>query len=264
MTGRNTPATEEAPVSVRAQVLRSTRESATGPRLLGALAALALIVLAGVVAPGDLPGIWTWVRVVLVWLLTSIALISIAGATLDTRMPRTSPLIIWGSLLLAVVISLTFTAISAALAIIILLLLLLNVRPGGAPQPAIFWLLLTVLTPLWVWSAFEAWDAWLLMLIPIAVVGIVTLEHAARAGVSQHRAHRLASWVGIVGLGAALLTVALLAEIAVGWIALGAIVAATLAPIDLFALPVLRRRIPSVVLPVLALAALALGWLVAL
>lgn len=264
MTEPDTPAIDGSGTGIPAQIGTAIRGALTGPRALGALIGLVLIVLAGIVAPDDVPDWWAWVRVLLVWLLASIALTGIAGATLDDRMPRTSPLIIWGSLLLVVVVSLTFTALSTALAILILLLLLLIVRPG-ARQPAIFWLLVTVLTPLWVWSAFETWDGWLLMLVPIGAVGILAIEHAARAGASGYRARQLASWIVAVGLAAALLLVALLAGIAPGWVAAGSLAVVILAGIDLFALPgSVRNRIPAVALPLLALASLTLGWLVAL
>jgi hypothetical protein len=267
MTGRDTPAMDQSRNGIREQMALAIRDAVTGPRVLGVLFSLALVVLAGLLAPGEGPGVWTWARVLLAWLLAAVALSTIAGTPFENgQVAPISPLVVWGSLLLAVVVSLTFTTLAATLAVIILLLLLFNLRTGGALQPASFWLFATTLTPLWVWSAFEAWNQWLLMLIPIGAVGLLALEHAIRAGhVDNGLAERLAGWIAIIGLSAMLLTVATLSGIPPGWVATGAIAAALLAALDVVVMPAIERNpLPTVTLPVFSLLALAFGWLVAL
>lgn len=267
MTGRDTPALDRTRDGMREQVAHAIHDALTGPRALGVLLSLALIVVAGLLAPGESPGVWAWTRVLLAWLLVAVALSTIAGTPHESgEVSRISPLLVWGSLMLAVVVSLTFTALAATLAVILLLVLLFNLRTGNAPQPAVFWLFAAVLAPLWVWSAFEAWTQWLLMLIPIGAVGLVALEHAIRATqVANGHSERLAGWIAIVGVGAMLLTVALLSGIPPGWVATGAIAAVMLAALDVFVVyRIARYRVPTVALPVVALLSLAFGWLVAL
>lgn len=263
MTEPDTPATAHQNRDIPAQIGAAVRLMLSGRHALGVVAGLAVVVVAGIVAPGDAPGWWAWARVLLVWLLASVALTSIAGATLDDRMPRTAPLLVWGSLLLAVAVSLTFTALSAALAVLILLVLLLIARPATR-QPASFWLVIAVLAPLWVWSAFGTWDAWLLMVLPIGAVGTVAVEHAVRFRAGSNTSQRLASWVLTTGVAAALLLIALLGDIAPGWIAAAGLAAVLLAGVDLLLPGPVRARIPTAALPALALATLTLGWLVAL
>lgn len=266
MTGRDAPATDQSRNGIRVQMGQAIHDAGTGPRALGVLFSLALVVLAGILAPGEGPGLWTWVRVLLAWLLSVVALSTIAGTQFENGpMPRVSPLVVWGSLLLTVIVSLTFTALAATLAVIILLLLLFNLRTGNAPQPAIFWLFATTLTPLWVWSAFEAWNQWLLMLIPIGAVGLLSLEHSIRAAhVDDVHSERLAGWIGIIGMSAMLLITALLSAIEPGWAAAGAVAACLLAALDAIVSAIKRNRLPTVTLPAVALLVLAFTWLVAL
>jgi hypothetical protein len=267
MTGRDTPAQDRTRDGMRKQVTHAIQDALTGSRALGVLLSLALVVVAGLLAPGETPGVWAWTRVLLAWLLAAVALSSIAGTPHESgEVSRISPLLVWSSLLLAVVVSLTSTTLAATLAVIMLLVSLFNLRSGNAPQPAVFWLFTAVLTPLWVWSAFEAWNQWLLMLIPIGAVGLVALEHAIRATqIANGHPERLAGWIAIVGIGAMLLIAALLFGIPPGWVATAAITAVILAALDVVvAHRIASNRVPTVTLAVVALLSLAVGWLVAL
>jgi hypothetical protein len=249
------------------QVGTAARWASSGRHGLALAAGLALVILAGIVAPGDSPGAWIWTRTLLAWAMAAIGLASVASASSHPEAIRPiSPLLTWGSLLLAIAISLTFSPLTATIAVLTLVPLLLAVlarRPGA---PAAFWIIATVLTPIWVWTAFDAWDRWLLMLVPLGLVGLVSLEHALRADLAPDgRPHRLAAWIGAIGLAALLLAAALVGDIDTTWVVAGALGAILASAIDLTLVPArLREAAPSLTLPGIALAWLAWAWLAAL
>jgi hypothetical protein len=231
----------------------------------GVAASLAIVVTAGLVAPGDAPGAWVWLRVLAIWLLAAVALGTIAGVGSGGRVARpTSPIFVWGALLVAILISLSFDALTSALTVLGLILLLLTV-PGGSGQPLAFWTVTVTVTPLWVWSAFEAWDRWLLMLVPIAAIGLVSLEHAVRAGhAGGDLAQSMAAWIGLLALAGATLLTALLGPVDPTWVIAGAATVAALAAIDLALARLPASRLSPVILPAVALVTLAFGWMAAL
>jgi len=234
-----------------------------GGTAVATLASLALVVLAGTVAPGNAPGAWTWLRLLTVWLLVAVALAQIAGAA-HGRVRPASPVVTWGALLAAVAVSLTFSALTTALTALGVVLLLLT-APGSAGQPGAFWVIVATVTPLWVWSAFEAWDRWLLMLAPIAAVGLVSMEHATRAGrANSATPEKIAAWIGLLALTAATLLVALLAGIDASWITTAAVAVTVLGTGDLALARLSMSRVPPLALPGLALLAIALGWMAGL
>jgi hypothetical protein len=248
------------------RVIDATRGLVSGRTGIAAAASLAIIAIAGLVAPGAAPSPWVWARVVAIWLLAAIAFASIAEVASGKASRPVSPLIVWGALLLAVLISLTFTPLAVSLTVLILVLSLLVLQSGRSTQLVTFWTVMAVLLPLWVWSAFEAWDRWLLMLVPLGAVALISLEHANRSGRDGFEpGERLAAWIGIVALAAIELATVLLADIDPSWATLGAAIVAALAGVDIARSSVpLAMRIPSVMLPAMALAVLALAWLAAL
>ena len=267
MSGLDERVTDQSDNTLVAQAGDILRAAVSGRQGLSVLLSLALVIIAGVIAPGDSPGGWAWLRVIVIALLAAIAISSIAGfrnRSGDGQAP--SLLIVWGGLLIAVIISLSFSALTAALAVIILVLLLFNASGGRSPHGLVFWSLVSALTPLWVWSAFEAWDRWLLMLVPIGAIGMVSLEHALRTDLSPptHQIERLAAWIGVTLIGAGLLLTALLAGIDLSWVIAGAVAMALLAGLDLVLPGPTRERLPSFTVPGIALLALTFSWLIAL
>jgi hypothetical protein len=245
----------------------TARTAASGQRGMGILLALALVVFSGIIAPGDAPGTWSWVGVLLAALLAAFAIATIAGVRDRERAPQLpSPILTWGTLILAILISLSFSVLTAALAVIILAVLLFHVSGVRSSRSTVFWLLTIALTPLWVWSAFDAWDRWLLMLVPLGAVGMVALEHALRADLApaSELAERYAAWIGVTLIGAALLLTVLLSDIDPTWVIGGTLATVLLAAVDLVLPTRLRDRVPSFTVPGAALLALAFSWLTAL
>jgi hypothetical protein len=243
--------------------MAAARRIVTGSAGSGLLASLALVLVAGIVAPGDGPGIWTWLRVLAIWLLVALPLGAIVEVGAGRRAAGTAPLLVWGALLLAIVIGLSFDALTAALTVLGVIVLLLTVPSAG--RTLTFWTAAVTVVPLWVWSAFDAWDRWLLMLVPIAAVGLVSLEHAVRAGhAGGGRTERMAAWVGLLALAAATLLVALVGSIDPSWGTVAAIAVATLAVADLALARVPAPSLAPAILPAVALVLLAFGWMVGL
>jgi hypothetical protein len=244
--------------------IAAARRILTGSTGAGIVASLAIVVVAGIVAPGDGPGTWTWLRVLAIWLLIALPLATIVEVGAGRRIASgVSPLIIWGALALAVLISLSFDVLATALTVLGVGVLLLAAPSAG--HALTFWIAAVTITPLWVWSAFDAWDRWLLMLVPIAAIGLISLEHAVRAGhAGGDLSQSLAAWIGLLAIAAATLLVAVVGSIDPSWSTAAALATAALAVLDLALSRLPRMRIPPVILPAVALATLALGWMAAL
>lgn len=265
--GRDEQITDSRQMTGAGQVLAIARSAISAGRWLAVAIGIAFVALAGVIAPGDAPSAWVWVRVILASLLAAIPLAAITNyRDSPSKHPSPSPILIWGSLVLSVIISLTFSVLTAALGLIVLALLLLQASGRTSPRGIALWALVVTLTPLWVWSAFEAWDRWLLMLILIATIGTISLEHALRAALADDRrsVELLAAWIGVLATGAVLLATALLSDIDPPWVTLGASAAAVLAGVDLVLPNAMRERLPTFALSALALLGLTLAWLIAL
>ncbi len=252
------------PATPPGSIIETARRVMTGPTGTGALASLAIVVGSGIVAPGDGTGIWTWLRVLAIWLLLTFSLGTIIDVGSGNRTARTvSPLIVWGALALVIVIALTFNVLALSLTVLGMTLLLLTVPTSN--HALTFWTVAVTIIPLWVWSVFEAWDRWLLMLVPIAAVGLVSLEHAVRAGHAGGDVQAtMAAWIGLLALAAATILVAILGPIDPTWSTAAGLAVAILAPIDLALARASSARISPVVLPALALVLIAFGWMVAL
>ena len=250
-------------------ILNTFQRMMTGPHAVAAVAGLALVITAGIIAPGDSPGTWTWVRLLVGATSAGLAL-TVIDALRDPaeNVARRGPhLLIAGVLLLlTIVISATFGSLALLFGLLVLALVLLHMNARGPSSLPVLWALLVMLVPFWVWSAFEAWDRLLLLLIPLGVVGIVSLEHALRAdlyGESTKEQH--ASWIGILGMAAILLIIAMAESPDTKWVATGAIVSVALAALDLVpARSRLSNLLPAITLPGTGLLVLMLTWLAAL
>lgn len=235
---------------------------------VAALAGIALVVFAGLIAPGESPGMWVWVRVLVAAVSAGIALVVTDAARDSASAPnRSGSLLIAGAfLLVTIVLSATFTSLTVLFALLVIALILLHQNARGPSSLPVLWALLGMLIPFWVWSAFDAWDRLLLLLIPLGVVGVISLEHALRADLYGDAVReRFAAWIGVLAMTAMLLAGALTAEIDAQWVVNGSIVALLLAVADL--VPSRRRfseAIPSLTLPACALLVLMLTWLIAL
>lgn len=244
--------------------IAAARRVLTGSTGAGILASLAIVVVAGIVAPGDGPGIWTWLRILAIWLLIALPLGTIVEVGAGRRVASgVSPLVIWGALGLAVLISLSFDVLATALTVLGVVVLLLAAPSAG--HALAFWVAAVTITPLWVWSAFDAWDRWLLMLVPIAAIGLISLEHAVRAGhAGGDPAQSLAAWIGLLATAATTLLVVVVGSIDPSWSTAAALAVAALAVLDLALSRVPVLRISPVILPAVALMTLSLGWMAAL
>ncbi len=255
--------------AITTTALGAVRRILTGSHAAAAIAGLALVVTAGVIHPGDNPGTWAWIR-----LLIAAVSAGIARAMIDSsrdsgpdRQDRFGHLVVAGVfLLLTVLLSATFTYLAVVFALMVIGLIVLHLNARGPTSLPVFWALLGILIPFWVWSAFDAWDRFLLMLMPLGLVGIISLEHALRADLyNDPITERYAAWIGIVGLAAILVITAMANAIDIAWIVAGAFLTMVLAAVDLMpARRSLTDSIPSLTLPTAALLVLMMTWLVAL
>lgn len=255
--------------SISTTVIGALRRITNGSHALAAVAGLCLVVFAGLIAPGESPGVWVWIRMLLAACSAGLALAVIDTSRTDASAAqhRSGSLLVAGVfLLVTIVLSATFTTLTVIMALLVLGLVLLHQNARGPSSLAVLWALLGILVPFWVWSAFDAWDRLLLLLIPLGVVGIISLEHALRADLYNDVVReRFAAWLGILAMTAMLLIGSLTASIDAQWVVNGAIVTVLLAAADL--VPARRSfadALPSITLPAVALLVLMLTWLVAL
>lgn len=263
---------QSAATAMTTTVTSALRRILHGPHAVAALGGIALVIAAGIIAPGESPGIWIWVRLLVAACSAGIALAVIdVGRDAEPGAPtKTGQLLVAGvSLLVTILLSATFSTLTAIFGLVVIGLVLLRRYSHGPSSLALLWTLLGVLIPFWVWSAFDAWDRLLLLLIPLGLVGIISLEHALRADLygssGGSSRERYAAWVGVFGMAAALVVTGLSSSIATVWVAAGAALTVLLGVIDL--MPARQNRtgsVPSITLPAVALLALMLTWMVAL
>lgn len=261
--------TERPYPGITNRIASSIARSLTVRRAIGAIACLVFIIAAGIIAPGETPGVWVWTRLLLATASAGIALALVASSNQPDTDPRERGIygVLTGVfLLITLILSATFTALTALFAIVVLTLVLLHVNARGPSSAFVFWALLGTLVPFWVWSAFEAWDRWLLMLLPLGIIGLISLEHALRSDLSPDDvANRYASWIGITLMAATMLLTSILMDAQARWLTMGGIVVAILAGLDLS--PARKRMseaLPAFTIPALALLVLAFAWLIAL
>lgn len=261
--------TETTYPGLASRITASVLHTLSVRRAIGAIACLAYIIVAGVIAPGDAPGVWAWTRLLLATLSAGVALALVTSSDDPKTEPRERPIygVLTGIfLLITVILSATFTVLAAFFAVAILILVLLHLNARGPSSAFVFWALLGTLVPFWVWSAFEAWDRWLLMLIPLGAVGIVSLEHTLRFDLLRNdSSERYASWIGVVLMTAVLLFTSILIDVETRWLTIGSITVAILAGLDLLpARRAMSEALPGFTIPALALLLLAFAWLLAL
>lgn len=260
---------QSTPASITTAVTGALQRIATRSHAIAALTGIALVIFAGIIAPGESPDWWAWTRLLVAAASAGIALaiIDVARSPGAVTHARSRYLLISAIfLLVTIILSATFTPLTVLFALLVIGLVVLHLYARGPSSLLVFWALLGILIPFWVWSAFDAWDRLLLLLIPLGVIGLISLEHALRADLyGDSISERYAAWLGIIGMTAVLLIASLIASIDGLWVAIGAGLTILLAGTDMA--PQRRRfseAVPSITLPAAALLALMLTWLVAL
>lgn len=248
-------------------------------RLVG-ITALLITILAIVLAPGASPSGLDWTRMLLILGTATVALLCFL-ASRDTMSPSESQrqrllaaaLLITCSLLLNMSFGLG-TAITFS--ICFTLVALLAQMDGQGRSPWILCGVLGIIIPFWIWTAFDAWHAGLLLLIPLAAMAVVSDGHMRDAvldartpplsiGMSS-RAHRLASWLGILASATLILIIGLPGDNSSSWLVAGAIGAVVCVALQA-RLPRIQRGstgLTAILLCDAALAWIAVCWLASL
>ena len=214
-----------------------------------AVVALVIAVLATWFAPDTASSWLDWTRILLavgVGALGVLMLIAARDHTIQLA-ERQQRLVGAGVLvLIAIVLSATFTFGAAIVfSIGFSLLAVLAAWDGPTGSAWQFRGLLGVTIPIWVWTALQAWDWGLLVLVPLAVLAFISDGHVRDAATARgsdttthagtklsRRAHRLGSWLGILGSALLILTIGLVSDATDTWVALGAIGAIVCVGID--------------------------------
>lgn len=248
-------------------------------RLVG-ITAFLVTVLAIVLAPDTSPSGLDWARMLLILGTATVALLCFL-ASRDTGSPSESQrqrllaaaLLITCSLLLNMSFGLG-TAITFSIGFTFVALLAQMDAQGRSP-----WLLcgvLGIIIPFWIWTAFDAWHVGLLLLIPLGTMALVSDGHMrdavlqaggtpTPAGMSP-RAHRLASWLGILASATLILIIGLPGDNSSSWLVTGAIGAVVCVALQA-RLPRMQRGSAvrrSILLCDAALAWVAVCWLASL
>lgn len=198
-----------------------------------AIAAIATI-LSIVLAPDTSPSTWDWLRLVLIGFTGAASVLMFVSAQVLAAQPadRRPRLVIAGVLVaFALLLNLTFTlgtALVFSIGFTVIVLIATGDRAYRTTKIVASVLIATI--PFWVWSALQAWTAGLLLLIPLAAIAVVSDGHIrAAAGLSPGhdsrlslRAHRLASWLGILGSALIVMAIGLVTDASNGVVALAA------------------------------------------
>lgn len=205
-------------------------------RLVG-ITALLITVLAIILAPGASPSGFDWTRMLVIFGTATLALLCFLASRetespLESRRQRlfAAALLITCSLLLNMTFGLG-TAITFSIGFTLVALLAQMDSHGKSP-----WILcgvLGIVIPFWIWTAFEAWHAGLLLLIPLAAMALVSDGHMRDAVLDARtpppsvamspRAHRLASWLGILASATLILISGLPGDNSSSWLVTGAV-----------------------------------------
>ncbi|MDQ3541464.1 MAG: hypothetical protein M3440_12330 [Chloroflexota bacterium] len=249
-------------------------------RLVG-ITAFLITVLAIFLAPGASPTGWDWTRMLLILGTATVAMVCFL-ASRDTEPSSGSQqqrlfvaaFLVTCSLLLNITFGLG-TAITFSLGFTLVALLARLDSRGRSP-----WLLcspLGVIIPFWIWTAFDAWHVGLLLLVPLGVIALVSDGHIRDAVVDEaaasqtpaaisSRAHRLASWLGILASAVLILIAGLPGNNSSSWLVMGAIGAVIGVALQA-GLPRMQRMSTmrrSILLCDAALAWIAVCWLASL
>lgn len=243
---------------------------------IGIVIATVTIVLSVVLAPNVEPTGWDWGRIATIGILGGGAALMFASARLmkaDDPNQRVRLVIAAALIGLALLLNLTFTlgtALVFSIGFTALALVASSDSPWRTTRSIAGTLIATI--PFWVWSALQAWTAGLLLLVPLALIGVVSGGHMRAAtgfGGStsplSQRAHRLASWLGVLGSALVALVAGLVGSASDGVVALGAVGAMVLFALDAGtqAAPASSLR-KSVAIADVSLLWVALCWIVSL
>ena len=208
-----------------------------------AVATLAIL-LSIILAPDTSPTTWDWVRIIVIGVSGAAAILTFITArteSLDTQSRQQRLIAAAVFFGIALILNLTFsfgTTIIFSIGVTVLALIAASERDLRSS-----WMMtgaLIALVPFWVWSALDAWTGGLLLLLPFATIAIISDGHMrAAVGLSEDResllsprAHRLASWAGILGMALIVLITGLLTDASNGVVTLGAVGAMVLIAIE--------------------------------
>jgi len=239
--------------------------------------AIAATLLAVVLAPDTSPSIWDWMRIILIGVFGTgaVLLFALAQAKDVDDLDRQHRLIIAGAMVaFAIALNLTFTLGSTLVfSIGITVVALLAERGGVLRSQRLGVAILIAAVPFWVWSALQAWTWELLLLIPMAAIAVITDGHMRSATAStpepdsmlSQRAHRLGAWAGILGSALIVMVAGLLTDASNGMAAIGAVGAIACVALEAGApgASKVSSRMPMAIVD-LALAWIALCWIVSL
>lgn len=234
--------------------------------------------LAIVLAPGASPIGWDWARMLLILGTATVALLCfLASRDTETSSESQQQRLFAAAFFVtcSLLINITFglgTAITFSIGFTLVALLARLDNLSRSP-----WLLcgaLGIIIPFWIWTALDAWHVGLLLLVPLSAVAVVSDGHMRDAVLYQaasspalhtisSRAHRLASWLGILASALLILIAGLPGDNASSWLVAGA-----LGAVIGIALQVGVRRTGTMPLTILlcdaALAWIAVCWLASL
>lgn len=258
--------------------LRASRSLLGQRRVKSAFAASVLAAfLAVMLAPDSSPSAWDWTRLTLILALGagSVLLFELAQGAHVEEADRQQRLIVAGVLVAATIaLNLTFTL--GATLIFSIGITILALLAGSDVSVRSRWPVLAVLLaaiPIWVWSALQAWTWRLLLLIPLVAITVIIRGHIRAATASDvapgdplsQRAHRLASWAGILGAAMLVAIAGMLTSASVGAIAIGALGAIALVALEAGTSGAARSDPRwSIALVDVAMVWVALSWIVSL
>lgn len=235
------------------------------------------VLLSIVLAPDTNPSTSEWVRIILIGVFGIAAILAFGSSQATSTDPtdRSQRLVIAGVLVaIAIVLNLTFSlgsTILLSLGFTIAAFMTSNAATALSPWRLVGTIL--ALIPFWVWSALDAWTWLLLVLIPVAAIAVIADGHMRAAvgpadtsdGLLSARAHRLASWSGVLGVSVITLAASLVSDASNGVNALGSLGAILLVGLEAGshpAAPIRSRR--SISITDAALLWVALCWIVGL
>ncbi len=164
-----------------------------------------------VLAPDASPSTWDWIRIVLVGVLgTAAVLMFVMAQFVAADSPDRRPRLTIAAVLVAfaLLVNLTFTVATALIfSVGFTVIVLIATSDSGLRTTKTIASTLIATIPFWVWSALQAWTWGLLLLIPLAAIGVISDGHIRAAmglpsddgSLLSARAHRLAAWLGVLG-----------------------------------------------------------------
>ncbi len=192
-------------------------------------------VLSIVLAPDASPSTWDWIRIVLVGVLSTTAVLMFVMAQfLAENSPDRRPRLTVAAVLVAcaLLVNLTFTVAAALIfSIGFTVIVLIATGNSGLRTTKTIASALIATIPFWVWSALQAWTWGLLLLFPLAAIGLIADGHmraAMRPSAEDDsplsiRAHRLAAWLGVLGSALIAMIAGVSSDASNSVVALGAI-----------------------------------------